>query len=71
MIYRCLKFLRPDIDILNISDDILIYLGLEIGGLASPNANHFWSKSESLWSTDSQYFWVTVNQFRPIANHFC
>ena len=26
-----------------------------------------WGKCESLWPTDSQYFWVTANQFRPIA----
>ena len=36
----------------------------------SPNANYFWGKCESLRSTDSQYFWVTANQFKPIANHF-
>ena len=48
-----------------------MYAGLEIGGFASTKANHFWGKCESLWPTDSQYFWVTVNQFRPIADHFC
>ena len=47
-----------------------IYSGLELGGYASPNANYFWGKCESLWPTDSQYFWVTSNQFKPIANHF-
>ena len=45
------------------------YTGLEIGGFASPNANHFWGKCESFCPTDSQYFWITANQFRPIANH--
>ena len=44
---------------------------MEIGGFASPNGNYFWGKYESLWPTDSQYFWVTANQFRLIANHFC
>ena len=29
-----------------------------------------WNKCELLWPTDSQYFWVTANQFRPIVNHF-
>ena len=31
-------------------------VGLEIGGFAWPNANHFRGKYESLWPTDSQYF---------------
>ena len=44
---------------------------LEIGGFASPNANHFWGISKSIWPTDLQYFWVTASQFRLIANHFC
>ena len=48
-----------------------IYKGLEIGEFATPNENHFWDKCESLWLIDSHYFWVTANQFRPIANHFC
>ena len=48
-----------------------LYTGLEIGRFALPNANHFWGKCESLWPTDSQYFWVTANKFRPIANNFC
>ena len=46
------------------------YTGLEISEFALPNVNHFWDNCELLWPTDSQYFWVTVNQFRPIANHF-
>ena len=33
-----------------------MYAGLEIGGFASPNANHFWSAYKLLWPTDSQYF---------------
>ena len=46
---------------------------MEIDGFASPNANHFWGRPrcESLWPTDSQYFKVIANQFKPIANHCC
>ena len=40
-----------------------IHTGLEIGGFASPNANHFWGKCESLWQNDSP-------NFLSIANHF-
>ena len=32
-------------------------------------ANHFWGNCESLWSIDTQYFWVIANHFWPIANH--
>ena len=28
-------------------------------------------KCEPLWPPDSQYFWVTANRCRPIADHFC
>ena len=48
----------------------LLSTGLEIGGFASPNANHFWSNGKSLWPTDSPYFWVTANHFWPMMNHF-
>ena len=34
---------------------IYIYTGLEIGGVASQNANHFWSNCESLCQSDSQH----------------
>ena len=47
------------------------YAKLDIGGFASLNGNHFQGKCEILWPTDLQYFWVTVNQFKLIANHFC
>ena len=49
---------------------ICIYAGLEIGGIASPNANHFWGNGESLWQCDSPNFVATANHFWPIANHF-
>ena len=26
-----------------------VYMRLEIGSIASPNANHFWGNCESLW----------------------
>ena len=32
---------------------IYVYTGLEIGGVASQNANHFWGKCELLWQSDS------------------
>ena len=32
-----------------------IYAGLEIDGVASQNANHFWGNFESLWQSNSQY----------------
>ena len=32
-----------------------IYTGLEIGGVASQNVNHFWGNGESLWQSESQY----------------
>ena len=47
-----------------------IYTGLEIGGIASPNANHFWGNCESLWQSDSSNFFGTANHFWPIANLF-
>ena len=46
------------------------YQGLKIGGIASPNANHFWGNCESLWQSDSPNFFGTTNPFWPIANHF-
>ena len=30
------------------------YTGLEIGGVESQNANHFWGNCESLWQSESQ-----------------
>ena len=33
-----------------------MYTGLEIGGIASPNANHFWGNCESLWLSNSPKF---------------
>ena len=50
---------------------VYMYTGLEIGGFALPNANHFWGKCKSLWPIYSQYFWVIANQYKPIVNHFC
>ena len=47
-----------------------IYTGLEIGGIASPNANHFWGNCESLRQSDSPNFFGTANPFWPIAKHF-
>ena len=32
-----------------------VYTGLEIGGVASQNANYFWGNCESLWQSKSQY----------------
>ena len=46
------------------------YIGLEIGGITSPNANHFWGNCESLWQSDSLNFFGTAGYFWPIANHF-
>ena len=34
-----------------------IHTGLEIGGIATPNENHFWDNCESLWLSDSPNFW--------------
>ena len=50
---------------------VYMYIGLEIGGFASPNANHFWGNCKSLRPTDSQYFWVTANHFWPICESIC
>ena len=50
--------------------NLLLYSGLEIGGITSPNANHFWGNCESLWQSVSPNFLGTVNHFLPIANHF-
>ena len=47
-----------------------IYSGLEIGGIASPNTNHFQHNCESLWQRNSPNFFGTANHFWPIANHF-
>ena len=33
---------------------IYIYTGLEIGGVALQNTNHFWGNYESLWQSESQ-----------------
>ena len=49
---------------------VCMYAGLEISGIASPNANRFYSTSESLRQSDSPNFFGTANHFRPIANHF-
>ena len=38
-----------------------IYIRLEIGGFASPNANHFWGNCESLWQSDLPNFVGTAN----------
>ena len=35
--------------------------GVEIGGIASPNVNHFWGNCESLWQSDSPNFFGTAN----------
>ena len=43
---------------------------MEIGGIASPNANHFWGNYESLWQSDAPNFFGTANHFWPIANQF-
>ena len=48
-----------------------LYVWLKIVEFASLNANHFWSKCETLWPTYSQYVWVTGSQFRLIENYFC
>ena len=47
-----------------------MYAGLEKGGFASPSVNHLWGNCESLWQTDSPYFWVAANHFWPMANYF-
>ena len=36
-----------------------MYTGLEIGGVSSENAIHFWDNYESLWQSESQ----TANHF--------
>ena len=33
---------------------IYIHIGLEIGGVASQNANHLWGNCELLWQSESQ-----------------
>ena len=33
-----------------------IYTGLEIGGDASQNVNHFWGNCESLWQSTANHF---------------
>ena len=35
---------------------VCMYVGLEVGGIASLNANHFWGNCESLWQSDSPNF---------------
>ena len=50
---------------------IYTYLyGLEIGGIALLNANHFCGNCESLWQSDLPNIFATANHFWPIANHF-
>ena len=34
---------------------IYVYTELEIGGVASQNANHSWVNCESYWQSDTQY----------------
>ena len=34
-------------------NNIVLQTGLKIGGIASPNANHFWNNCESLWQSES------------------
>ena len=67
---KCLTFCSVDCEVLR----ACFYMRacrLEICGFTPPYANHFRGYCESLWLTDSQYFWVTVNHFWPIANRFC
>ena len=33
-----------------------IHTGLEVGGFASPNVNHFYGNCKSLWPSDSPNF---------------
>ena len=40
-----------------------IHKGLEISGIASPNANHFWDNCESVWQSDSPNFFGISNYF--------
>ena len=40
------------------------YTGLEIGGVASQNANHFWGNCESLWQSESQNCESLLNDLR-------
>ena len=47
-----------------------MYAGLEIGGIASPNANHYWGNCKSFWQIDSPNFFGTANHFWPIGNHY-
>ena len=49
---------------------IYTHTGLEVGGIESPNANHFRGNCESLWQNDSPNFFGAANHFWPIANHF-
>ena len=43
-----------------------MYAWLEIGGVASPNANHFWGNCKSLWRSDSQYWESLLGDLRII-----
>ena len=40
------------------------YAGLEIGGVASQNENHFWVNCESLGQSDSQYYESLLSDLR-------
>ena len=45
---------------------IYIYIFRErerAGKRADSHWNHFWGNCESLWPTDSSYFWITANHF--------
>ena len=35
--------------------NVYVQAGLEIGGVASQNANYFWGNCESLWQSDLLY----------------
>ena len=41
-----------------------MYTGLEINGVASQNANHFWDVFESLWQSDLQYYESLLGDLR-------
>ena len=50
--------------------DINIYKYMCMYVCRAGNRRICMAKYKSLWSTDLPYFWVTVNNFWPIANHF-
>ena len=39
---------------------------LEIGGIASPNANHFWGNCELLWHSDTPNFFGAAIESRAL-----